>query len=77
MSTIVSALQSATLASSSTSQLVLTRESRLSKSEKNILRQLEDLLNPQGDHQAYREALKSIKLPFTVPWLGTLCLFFP
>ena len=71
MSTIVSALQSATMSSSTTSQLVLTRESSLSKSEKQILRYLEELLNPQGDHQAYREALKNIKTPFAVPWLGT------
>ncbi|KAF8266619.1 hypothetical protein EI94DRAFT_1786854 [Lactarius quietus] len=70
MSTIISALQSATMASSTTSQLVLTRENRLNKSEKHILRQLEVLLDPQGDHQAYREALKSIKSPFVVPWLA-------
>jgi hypothetical protein len=76
MSTIISALQSATLASSTTSQLVLTRESGLSKSEKHILRQLEGLLDPQGDHQAYREALKSIKPPFAVPWLGALRFSF-
>src|SRR6202453_3962807 len=76
MSTIVSALQSATLASSTTSQLVLTRESGLSKSEKHILRQLEELLDPQGDHQAYREALKNINTPFFVPWLGAQCPSF-
>jgi hypothetical protein len=76
MSTIISALQSATLASSTTSQLVLTRESRLSKSEKHILRQLEGLLEPQGDHQAYRDALKNIKPPFAVPWLGALFFSF-
>jgi len=70
MATIVSALQSATLASSTTSQLVLTRESELSKSEKQILHQLEELLYPQGDHRAYREALQKSKPPFAVPWLA-------
>jgi len=70
MSTIVSALHSATRASSSTSQLILTRDSRLSKSEKQILRQLEVLLDPQGDHRTYHEALKNIKPPFAVPWLA-------
>jgi hypothetical protein len=70
MSTIVSALQSATMSSSTTSQLVLTRDSRLSKNEKQILRQLEDLLDPQGDHRTYHEALKNIKPPFVVPWLA-------
>lgn len=70
MSTIVAALHSATLASSSTSRLVLTRESRISRSEKQILRQLEDLLDPQGDHRTYREALRDIKSPFVIPWLA-------
>ncbi|KAH9039389.1 ras guanine nucleotide exchange factor domain-containing protein [Lactarius hengduanensis] len=68
MSTIVAALQSATRASST--QLVLTRESSLSKSEKQILRQLEDLLDPRGDHRTYREALNNIKSPFVIPWLA-------
>ncbi|KAH9171468.1 ras guanine nucleotide exchange factor domain-containing protein [Lactarius sanguifluus] len=68
MSTIVAALQSATRASST--QLVLTRESCLSKSEKQILRQLEDLLDPRGDHRTYREALNNIKSPFVIPWLA-------
>ena len=77
MSTIISALQSATRPSSATSQLVLTRDSRLSKSERQILRQLEDLLDPQGDHRTYREALKSIKTPFAIPWLGAPCPSFP
>jgi hypothetical protein len=77
MSTIVSALQSATMSSSTTSQLVLTRDSRLSKNEKQILRQLEDLLDPQGDHRTYHEALKNIKPPFVVPWLGAPYSFFP
>ncbi|KAI9448931.1 ras guanine nucleotide exchange factor domain-containing protein [Lactarius psammicola] len=70
MSTIISALQSATSASSTTSQLVLTRESRLSKSEKQILRQLEDLLDPRNDHRTYREALENIKSPSAIPWLA-------
>jgi hypothetical protein len=77
MSTIISALQSATLASSATSQLILTRESELSKSEKQILHQLEELLHPQGDHQAYREALQKSNPPFAVPWLGTPYRSFP
>ncbi|KAH9057640.1 hypothetical protein EDB87DRAFT_1746990 [Lactarius vividus] len=68
MSTIVAALQSATRASST--PLVLTRESSLSKSEKQILRHLEDLLDPRGDHRTYREALNNIKSPFVIPWLA-------
>ncbi|KAH9057104.1 ras guanine nucleotide exchange factor domain-containing protein [Lactarius deliciosus] len=68
MSTIVAALQSATRASST--QLILTRESSLSKSDKQILRQLEDLLDPRGDHRTYREALNNIKSPYVIPWLA-------
>ncbi|KAI9433953.1 ras guanine nucleotide exchange factor domain-containing protein [Lactarius indigo] len=68
MSTIVAALQSATRASST--QLVLTRENNLSKNEKQTLRQLEELLDPRGDHRTYREALNNIKSPFVIPWLA-------
>jgi hypothetical protein len=64
MSAIVAALQSVP-------QLVLTRESKLTKSEKQLLRQLEEILSLEGDHRAYREALQSIKSPIAIPWLGT------
>jgi RasGEF domain len=75
MSAIITALQSATRASSTTSQLVLTRECKLSRSEKLLLRQLEEILNPIGDHRNYREALQDIEPPlFAIPWLGTCAL---
>jgi len=64
MSAIVVALQSVP-------QLILTRESKLTKSEKQLLRQLEGVLSLEGDHRAYREALQSIKSPIAIPWLGT------
>ena len=63
MSAIVAALQSIP-------QLILTRETKLTKSEKRLLSQLHEILAPQGDHQAYREALQSSESPFIVPWLG-------
>ena len=63
MSAIVAALQSVP-------QLMLTRESKLTKSEKQLLRQLEGILSPHGDHRAYREALQSNKSPVAIPWLG-------
>ena len=63
MSAIVAALQSVP-------QLILTRESMLTKSEKQLLRQLEGVLSPEGDHRAYREALQSIKASIAIPWLG-------
>ncbi|KAI0255389.1 hypothetical protein BJV78DRAFT_1279551 [Lactifluus subvellereus] len=69
MSAIITALQSATLAFSTTS-LILTRETRLSRSEKQLLRQLEEILEPLGDHRNYREALQNIKPPFAIPWLA-------
>jgi hypothetical protein len=69
MSAIITALQSATLAFS-TSQLILTRETRLSRSEKQLLRQLEKILEPLGDHRNYREALQNVRPPFAIPWLG-------
>lgn len=65
MSAIVAALQSV-------SQLILTRESKLTKSEKQLLRQLEGILSPEGDHRAYREALQSTKSPIAIPWLGAV-----
>lgn len=63
MSAIVAALQSVP-------QLILTRESRLAKSEKQLLRQLVEILSPLGDHRAYREALQSINSQVAIPWLG-------
>ena len=77
MSTIMMALQSATRASSTSSQLILTRDSKLSKSEKQLLRQLEDILDPLCDHRKYHEALQDIKSStFTIPWLGMCYLGF-
>jgi hypothetical protein len=67
MSAIVAALQSVP-------QLILTRESNLAKSEKQLLRQLEAILSPEGDHRAYREALKGTKSPVAIPWLGACTL---
>ncbi len=46
MSAIVAALQSVP-------QLILTRESKLTKSEKQLLRQLEGILSPLGDHRRH------------------------
>ena len=63
MSAIVVALQSVP-------QLILTRESKLAKSEKQLLRQLEGVLSLEGDHRAYREALQSTRSPIAIPWLG-------
>jgi hypothetical protein len=63
MSAIVAALQSIP-------HLILTRETKLTRSEKQLLPQLDEILAPQGDHRAYREALTNIKSPFTIPWLG-------
>jgi hypothetical protein len=63
MSAIVAALQSIP-------QLILTRESQLTKSDKLVLRQLEEILSPKGKHSAYHEALRNIKSPFAIPWLG-------
>lgn len=63
MSAIVGALQSVP-------QLILTRESKLTKSEKQLLRQLDGILSPQGDHRAYREALQSVDSQVAIPWLG-------
>jgi len=63
MSAIVGALQSVP-------QLILTRESKLTKSEKQLLRQLDEILSPQGDHRAYREALQSVDSQVAIPWLG-------
>lgn len=63
MSAIVAALQSVP-------HLILTRESKLAKSEKQLLRQLDGILSPQGDHRAYREALQSANSQVAIPWLG-------
>jgi hypothetical protein len=63
MSAIVAALQSIP-------QLILTREIKLTKSEKRLLPQLDEILAPQGDHRAYREALQNINTPIAIPWLG-------
>jgi hypothetical protein len=63
MSAIVAALQSIP-------QLILTRESKLTKSERKLLPQMDEILAPQADHGAYREALRYIISPVTIPWLG-------
>jgi son of sevenless-like protein len=63
MSAIVAALQSIP-------QLILTRETKLTKNEKRLLPQLDEILAPQGDHRAYREALQNGESPFAVPWLA-------
>jgi len=63
MSAIVAALRSIP-------QLILTRESQLTKSDKLALRQLEEILSPTGEHSAYHEALRNVKSPFAIPWLG-------
>ena len=68
MSAIVAALQSVP-------QLILTRESKLAKSEKQLLRQLAGILSPQGDHRAYREALQGLNSQVTIPWLGARSTF--
>lgn len=68
MSAIVAALQSIP-------QLILTRETKLTKSEKRLLSQLDEVLAPQGDHRAYREALQNGESPFVVPWLGAYSPF--
>jgi hypothetical protein len=75
MSAIITALQCATRASSTTSQLVLTRESKLLRSEKQLLCKLEEILNPIGDHYNYHEALRNVgSPPLAIPWLGTCTL---
>ncbi|KAI0287928.1 ras guanine nucleotide exchange factor domain-containing protein [Russula brevipes] len=63
MSAIVAALRSIP-------QLILTRESQLTKSDKLALRQLEEILSPKGEHSAYHEALRNVKSPFAIPWLA-------
>jgi hypothetical protein len=70
MSAIITELKSATRAHSTTSQLVLTRESKLSRSEKQLLYQLEEIVDPIRGHHSYREAWQNIKSPFVIPWLG-------
>jgi len=72
MSAIVVALQSLSL-----SQLILTCNSGLSKNEKQLSAQLIDILSPEGDHRAYREALQNIKSPIATPWLGAHSPSFP
>ena len=66
MSAIVAALQSIP-------QLILTREIKLTKSERQLLPQMDEILVPQADHQAYREVLQNINSPFAIPWLGAHC----
>jgi hypothetical protein len=63
MSAIVAALQSL-------SQLILTCDIGLTKNEKQLLAQLGDILAPESDHLAYRQALQNIKSPIAIPWLG-------
>lgn len=63
MSAIIAALRSL-------SQLILTCDIELSKNEKQLLAQLGDILSPESDHLAYRQALENIKAPIAIPWLG-------
>ena len=63
MSAIVTALQSL-------SQLILTCDIGLTKNEKLLLAQLGDILAPESDHLAYRQALKNVKSLVAIPWLG-------
>ncbi|KAI0003232.1 hypothetical protein BJV74DRAFT_881694 [Russula compacta] len=62
-SAIIAALQSA-------QQLILTRESKLTKSEKQLLCQLDEMIAVQGDYRGYREVLQNTKSPFVIPWLA-------
>jgi RasGEF domain len=66
MSAIVAALQSIP-------QLILTREMKLTKSERQLLPEMDKILDPQADHRAYREVLRNINSPFAIPWLGAHC----
>jgi hypothetical protein len=66
MSAIVAALQSIP-------QLILTREIKLTKSERQLLPQIDEILAPQADHRAYRKVLRNINSPFAIPWLGAHC----
>jgi RasGEF domain len=63
MSAIVAALQSL-------SQLILTCDIGVTKNEKQLLAQLGDMLSPESDHLAYRQALQNIKTSIAIPWLG-------
>jgi hypothetical protein len=63
MSAIVAALKSL-------SQLILTCDIGLTKNEKQLLAQLDDILAPGSDHLAYRQALQNIESPIAIPWLG-------
>ena len=57
MSAIVAALQSIP-------QLILTREMKLTKSERQLLPETDKIFDP---HQAYREVLRNINSPFAIP----------
>ena len=70
MSAVVAALQSL-------SQLILTCDIGLTKNEKQLLAQLGDILVPESDHLAYRQALQNIKSPIAIPWLGEHAPFLP
>jgi hypothetical protein len=64
MSAIVAALRSL-------SQLILTCDVGLTKNDKQLLVQLGDILAPESDHLAYRQALQNNKSPaIAIPWLG-------
>jgi hypothetical protein len=63
MSAIVAALRSL-------SQLILTCNIGVTKNEKQLLAQLGEILAPESDHLAYRQALQNIKSPTAIPWLG-------
>ena len=70
MSAIVAALKSL-------SQLILTCDIGLTKSEKQLLEQLDDILVPGSVHLAYRQALQNIESPIAIPWLGVLTTSLP
>ena len=55
--------------------LTLTCVIKLTKSERQLLPEMDKILDP---HQAYREVLRNINSPFAIPWLGAHCnLPFP
>lgn len=70
MSAIVTALRSL-------SQLILTCDIGLTKNEKQLLAELGDIMAPESDHLAYRQALQNIKSPTCIPWLGVHATSLP
>jgi hypothetical protein len=71
MSAIITALQSVTQRPST---FAFVHGNKL-QSEKLLLHQLGEVLNPLGSHKKYHEALQDIKPPtFAIPWLGVSSL---